>query len=317
MRRLVGFMITVAAALAAPAADFTWAGGSTTGGPANAKEFADGDNWGGAYPNDKDAVANVTAAGKNAFLTLDANPVTLNKLTGSSAMLLGSKTLTFEKSSANANPNCNVANFYTPVKVASGQLFLYGNWICDTFDVADGASIMANNTSLYFHDDYWAPAAGGERTFSKIPAAYEYHGSYAFFSPRAKADSWYLTLTKDSPYAKSKSGWAIFDRCSAGQLVSGPGIKEGTYVKRIFDSMTIELSEPATDSVVDAAAAFTPQTVKITRAFGELGHNGSTDHSTTIYVDRHAEDEDYAVEVDKLMVYPLTANNNRRTTFAK
>ena len=314
MNRLFCFTVAVAAALAASAADFTWSGGTTTGGPANAKEFADGDNWtGGAYPNDKDAVADVKAAGSSAYLKLDANPVTLTKLAGSSAMLLGSKTLTFEKSSANANPNCNVANFYTPVKVASGQLFLYGNRICNTFDVADAASIMANNTSLNFRDDFWANAAGGERVFSKIPGAYAYHGGYAFYSPRAKADSWYLTLTKDSPFATSKSGWAIYDRCSAGQLVSGPGIKDGTYVKRIFDSMTLELSEPATDSVVDAAVTFAAQTVKITRAFGKLGHNSSTDHSTTIYVNRHAEDEDYAVEVDALQLYPLSGTFRRTT----
>lgn len=314
MKLLVCLAGTVVSVLAAVATDFTWSGGLTTGSPANAKDFADGDNWsGGAYPNAADAVADVTGAGAGAFLALTNAAVTLNKLNGSSTTLLGSQTLTIEKIGS-TDPRITSVNIFTPVHVASGRLFFCNApTVADELTVASGASILANNGALHFRDNFWAKVPSGERTFAKIGSATEYHGSYHFYSPRAAAGEWQFTLTEGSPYVTGKAGFSTYSRCSAGQFVSGPGIKDGTYVKRIFDSVNMELSQPATNSVVDVALSFAAQTVKINHPFGVLGHNGSTDHNTLIYVNRNSESEDYSVEVDTLNVYPLSGSSRKMT----
>ena len=287
---------------------YVWSGGSTVGGISSAKEFADGANWtGGSYPNTADAAVDVTSSGSGGFLSLYGANVLLKSLKGSDTVLFGDKELSL--SNANGNPAVTAVRFCIPVRVLGGTASFSGEtWVSDCFQAT---SLYSISGLLRFCDYSWIPPVeDGVRVYGKIQTALEYYGEFKFYSPRAASGSYSFTLTEGSCFAKGKVGYAVYEKCSAGQAVSGTGIDEDTYVKRILSSTLIELSKPATASVESSTLTFASQTVKAIRQFGTLGHNGSTDHGTRICINRNSESEDYAVEVDTLSIHPLSGSRS-------
>jgi hypothetical protein len=84
-------------------------------------------------------------------------------------------------------------------------------------------------------------------------------------------------LVKDSPYITRHSSQEAHPIAS-GTIVTGEGIEEGTFVKRIFDNGCIELSKNATLSVDGAPINFAPFTPEVRiniKLFSRMG-DGAT-----------------------------------------
>lgn len=123
-------------------------------------------------------------------------------------------------------------NYLGPVVIASGANY------------ATTAPIGAPNK---FRGDLWAAEAGGACVNPyQNPANAEFaQGSMSWYAPRsAPAQIGEYSLTEGSVYALRTGAAHLL---SAGTTITGEGIAEGTYLKRVFEGTNwIELSAPAT-----------------------------------------------------------------------
>ena len=99
--------------------------------------------------------------------------------------------------------------------------------------------------SVSHHFCYFANVGGATRTEDMVSEGpFGINGGAAFFiAPEggdAASGSW--KLTAGSPYATRQSA---SHRLAVGTAVAGGGLPEGTFLKRVFNDATIELSEPA------------------------------------------------------------------------
>ena len=100
--------------------------------------------------------------------------------------------------------------------------------------------------SVYHNFRYFANVGGAARRDDMVSAGpFGINGGAAFLMAPEGGDavsgSW--KLTAGSPYATRQS--ATSHRLAVGTVVSGAGLPEGTFLKRVFNDATIELSEPA------------------------------------------------------------------------
>lgn len=130
-----------------------------------------------------------------------------------------------------------------------------------------GVYPQTTDGSVYHNFRYFANGGGAERTENLVSAGpIGINGGAVFFmAPEggaAASGSW--ELKEGSPYAMRRS--ASKHTLAVGTHL-GQGLPDGTFLKRVFDDATIELSEPATVSGT-ATLSFAALTTDFTATLG-------------------------------------------------
>lgn len=273
LEKSIVFAAIAVAAVCAHGAPGTWnvREGVGTGGT-NWAVWEDPDNWsGGVIPSGYDGhtVFPSTAVYVNA--TNDVSVQTLTSSASSRAaysVIRGDSTIGITyKSGAATTRNALIS-----------QMWLYSNW---TWECNDGyqwpgpAEICGDCTSFSgnlmfssttrFRFDLYSNTAGETRTYAKVLKTYsDIRGNggstICFVAPRGSDDDIVGTWcqTNGSPFLSRVGEEHVL---CVGTAVTGDGIPDGTFLKRVFPDGTIELSAAATNTVAANSltfAAFTP-----------------------------------------------------------
>ncbi len=170
----------------------------------------------------------------------------------------------------------------------------------------------SNKTPLFFtggkfRTDLYATSAGETRSETIWPCPLDNWGdvSFHFIAPHGSdADitaNW--SMTAGSPFLSRASGQAEHV-LSAGTAVSGAGIPEGTFLKRVFPDGTIELSAAATATSASTALTFAAFDSEMTATIngniyrGPSGSGGNT--TCTLYVQKYREEDEFTVSAQLL-----------------
>ena len=163
----------------------------------------------------------------------------------------------------------SAVQLYAPVHTAYNVPYLQKTIFCGDLTSRDNG-VWVNTGSLSFHLDLYANEAGENRTDSMPTGTYRFSwGDTRIYAPKSSpvdvSGTW--SQTANSPYIFPKDANHVI---SAGTTVSGEGIPEGTFVKRIFHDRTVELSNAATLTIEENVLTFAAFTPNITQTIGHL-----------------------------------------------
>ena len=246
--------------------------------PSSAADYLLADNWvGGVIGNADNRKA--TIANGAVYFTFGA-PVTVGSLTGGNAILVSDEKLTVGSYDGASFPKLEYASLYCPVHLTKYSELGWSTVFC--------GDVRADNTLRFvgeasFRADRYANDTNPVRVNPWSTGEYlQASCDFVFYAPRqSEAVSGTWRLVKGSPFA-SRAGDE--HALAVGTSVTGEGIAEGTFLKRVFPDGSIELSKAATDDVVSSGlqfAAFHPvlrQTVGRWRAFGADGRLQARQH---------------------------------------
>ena len=308
--------------LVANGADGTWAARSGVGtGGTNWAIWSDTDNWDGETVADgSDATATLTpAAGK--YITLPASLSLKNIVQDTAAspvVLVGDGAYVFNPNATGEGPkNCYL---YCPfdfliVKTSENYAgFMGGCQICGPVGRQISGTFPRFSGTVSFRYDLYATAAGEERTFTTFPTYISMDvGTLRFIAPHgsstALSSRW--VQTADSPFLKLADGETTHV-LSAGTTVTGDGIPEGTFLKRVFPDGSIELSAaPTTSAAANALtfAAFNAKTyAKLPQRIAYFNGVGQRH----IVVQKYRAEDDLTVQIPYLQILFAAAANNTR-----
>ena len=251
--------------------NFSGTGGTVT----NAADYFDAANWvGGAVGEGADVKVDFSGAqglkfiklnrdvavyqmcGKNEAFTLD----TVNR-----TILVGDHTVTVSRYD---NP-LSAVQLYAPVYTAYNIPYLQKTIFCGDLTSFDNG-VWVNTGSMSFHLDLYANEAGESRIDPLPTGTYRFSwGDTRVYAPQSSpvdvSGTW--SQTANSPYVFPKEAEHVI---SAGTVVSGEGIPEGTFVKRIFHDRSVELSNAATLTIEENVLTFAAFTPRIIQKIGHL-----------------------------------------------
>ncbi|MBQ3345021.1 MAG: hypothetical protein IJG84_24245 [Kiritimatiellae bacterium] len=295
--------------------DGTWvsrAGVGTSG--TNWANWSDADNWDGGSPaNGSTGVADLSvASGRYINIT---SATSLKRILGTAAPLpvIRSDSTVTIYNSGNGLGSSNVW-IYAPFAFNGSSEYcgINGFQIC-------GQCVSINKEPLVspenkFRFDLYATAAGGTRSETVWPKSLNCFGESAFYfiAPRGSESditaNW--SMVEGSPFLSRAAGQAEHV-LSVGTLVTGAGVPDGTYLKRVFPDGTIELSAAATATAASSAitfAAFDSKMVATINGNMRRGPSGSSGSSTcTIYVQKYREADELTVSTALLRTSSATA----------
>ena len=156
--------------------------------------------------------------------------------------------------SAGVSPCTSSIEYFCGFKMLSG--YLLTTFLCGPVDPS--SSLVLDSSKLEYRLDRFALAAGEDRS-SSVNVASPSYGHYSVCAPAGSAidvtGTWQLTA--GSPFASRVSPDAHV--LSAGTIVtaSDDSLPAGTFVKRIFDDATIELSASANNKATVGGSTLT------------------------------------------------------------
>lgn len=228
-------------------------------------------------------------------------------------MLVGDDTLTLSAAGDLAN-----VHLYSPWKRSNGTTTIYlyvgplNTWICG--DCSEFYYRTLLKETVRFCYDRYASAAGGTRTNGPIPGGtglFLSGGARVYLTaPRGTAETLTATFaqTAGSPFLIAVGD---HETLPVGTAVTGDGIPDGTWLKRIFPDGSIELSGAATTTVAANALAFAPLAVAVTQSLGTIcGFNALG--SLTFGFQKYGAADTFRVEVSGIRDDNST---NTRTVF--
>ena len=171
-------------------------------------------------------------------------------------------------------------------------------------------------TAGKFRTDLYATAVGETRSETIWPCPLNNWGtvSYHFIAPHGSDSditaNW--SMTAGSPFLSRASGQAEHV-LSVGTAVSGAGIPEGTFLKRVFPDGTIELSAAATATSASTALTFAAFDPKMTatingNVYFRNGANNKTEQICTLCVQKYREEDEFTVSAQKLQSAKTTTS---------
>lgn len=287
MKRLLVAVVTLATVVGfADDGTWDWTKTSTPDGltPETAADFSDSANWvNGIVPDGDTSVAflvpenqSASLASKTRFIRVPDAGIRLGgyrSRKNANIFMLGGPVAT-GKSAAGAgwanqpifrdeSSPCSVF-WYTPIAF-SDLTYINRCNICAPVTTASGVVLVL--ADAYHHMMNWYATddtgvvldEGATTTFSIGSGSVSYYGR---MGADEQVGMW--TTTKDSPYLR-RVGEA--HDLAPGSHVSGAGIPEGAYLKRVFTRELVEISVPATETsgeegVSVTFAAFSPTTVQ-------------------------------------------------------
>lgn len=249
--RSIAFCLAVTSLATLSAATATWTN-TAANTPATAYDWSDSANWqdgkiGGA--GDK-----VVLPADKVYIRVPAAGVTVHTLSGTSSAVLIGGDIRLHSTDAGARAVlATSAKIFCDIVIPSTETLqphFSGDFnVCARIRNESASSnvypIIANGSNEWFFR-HFADSAGSERSDHVIDTGTFGFGSGALFfhAPDGTSQAtgtW--KLTAGSPYATRVSSPA--HGLAVGTTVAGDGIPENTYLKRVFDDATIELSNPA------------------------------------------------------------------------
>ena len=252
--------------------------------PDTAYDWSSPGNWqdgyvGGTDPSDEVLIAPTAKV----YIKVPAAGVTIKKLSWSDntskATIIGDGTLTLCSANGALADLNSLAQIFCTVKFSSANTtmpYVTRAVFCGRVVNEYSSYIVGPSAAISFRFDKYAESAGQERTGDLSDISNFGIGStpLSFYAPvGADTVSGTWRLVKDSPYATRVSSSA--HPLAVGTIVTSVGyLPEGTFLKRVFDDGTIELSAAAQvggDVTLDFAA-FTPDfTAKFPARFYQHG----------------------------------------------
>ena len=320
-------VLAIVGAFSSGAADGIWVArqGVGTGGT-DWTEWSDQTNWYGGVVAGADGnpcAANLTAAAAQ-YIQLPNTLTITNFGAAGSSVFRGEGTYQLNHKSYTRNPQS--CYLYFPFSFAFSATENYAGFggsgdcrICDipTSGTGAGALLM---TSVSFRYDLFAKAAGEVRDFYTWPNndfRMNAGATVRFIAPHGSSTN--LTSrwvqTADSPFLKQAAGETPHV-LSAGTTVTGDGIPEGAFLKRIFPDGTIELSAAPTNSAAANALTFAAFNAKtVARLYTRLAaYNGKDNHY--ICVQKYRAEDDFTLMANANWFQILTGgHDNAKFTF--
>ncbi|MBQ2630852.1 MAG: hypothetical protein IJG13_14355, partial [Kiritimatiellae bacterium] len=199
--------------------------------------------------------------------------------------------------SSSRNPFLSGIRLYADLSVpnAAGNAHFNSCFLCG--DVSMNFMSVSSGT-VYHRLDLYAKAAGETRANPLSISTYRNSwGAFRVYAPQGSPTNvvgrW--TRKAGSAYISRTGGNHVI---SAGTLVHGTGITEGTFVRRIFSDELVELSDLATADVDDGELTFDAFTPNVTiKAIDIARQNGSTDN---IRLMKYREEDSLRCEVKNI-----------------
>lgn len=313
LKRLPFLSAAIAVTFAASAADGTWVARDGVGtSVANFAAWSDAANWeDGTVPTSLDAdtatLTNATKAGQyirldDASLALKAVNGWIMNAGGRRAVLVGDGA--FQVSYAG---NLSGVCLYAPWRRtggATGASLYTGLWdatICGDCSDYYFATLLLG--TVQFRYDRYASAAGGTRTDGPIPSGSRLTlnggARVVLTAPRGTDEAQVATFsqTEGSPFLVAVGD---HETLPVGTAVTGVGIPEGTWLKRIFPDGSIELSAAVTATASANALSFAPLAVALTQTIGEIrGFNAGG--GLTLCLQKYRASDVFRVEMQKFV----------------
>ena len=304
---------------------------NTANTPDTAYDWDTPSNWKGGYVGGTDASDQVTIAPTaKVYIKVPDSGVLVNKLLGGAsadkAFLLGGNIYVSSYNKTVRGEYSSAAWMYGSVVVPSEEnwtsAYLSGNFaFCSQLRYMNSnvgyRPVISSGTNRW-RLDMFADAAGEDRTLDAVVGGNFGLGSgtlvvHAPVGAAAVSGTW--RLTSGSPYAYRVSSTA--HALAVGTTVTSSGnLPAGTFLKRVFDNATIELSEVASTSgnATLEFDAFTPNCTVKFATFYQQGSYGQFFASKTREQDVHrVEFNDYYMSGSSL-TYPghvwFGENNN-------
>ena len=215
----------------------------------NAASYFDSSNWeGGVVGEGAESIADFSGATGVRYIKLDRE-LSLYQLRGKDeALTLASADRTVFVSdhtvavSRYDNP-LSAVQLYAPVYTAYNIPYLQNTIFCGDLTSFDNG-VWVNTGSMSFHLDLYANEAGESRIDPLPTGTYRFSwGDTRVYAPQSSpvdvSGTW--SQTANSPYVFPKEAEHVI---SAGTVVSGEGIPEGTFVKRIFTTARLSSATP-------------------------------------------------------------------------
>ena len=284
--------------------------------------WSDPANWEGgvvAGADGNDCSANL----KNAAAQYIRLPATLNVTNMGacgSSVFIGDGTYKFGQKTYTHNPYACYLYFPFSVAMKSGESYAgFGRDgdcnICDLATSASGtAALMMSAVS--FRYDLFAKAAGETRSFTVWPNEIRMNADVKlrFIAPHgssvALSSRW--VQTAESPFLKLADGETPHV-LSAGTTVTGDGIPEGAFLKRIFPDGSIELSAAPTTSAAANTLTFAAFNAKTEACLKSrlAAYNGKS--RRYVYVQKYRAEDDMTLKIHPQIMQHLSggADNNK------
>ena len=162
--------------------------------------------------------------------------------------------------------------------------------------------------------------ADGVRTISDWTCDYQLDngGTFSFVAPCGTAAdvTRKFDLTDNSPFAKPSAGEPTDGNLPVGTAVTGAGVADGTYLKRIFPDGSIELSKPVSgSSSADLTFAAVTYRVLVDGSNSRLRPQNQGGSSRKIKVNKFRAEDDFEVRVKQLAHRIVDNNSSMKLTF--
>ena len=299
-KRRVALLLLGLASGMAPAETTAWKFDVTGTVPsADAARFSDSGNWTAGVPDGSTWTADLTGAEGSRYILLDRD-ITLAKLTGTFASgnvvsLYGDHRLTMDNGTSRAD--IRKIRLYAPVSVARDLLAGTDANFCG--DIG-GGTFTVSGDRVRHRLDLYANVAGGERQNPGVTdRLYFGAGSLIIHAPVGSSDEvtglW--DQTAGSPFV-FRTGEA--HPIPVGTLVRGSGVREGTFVKRIFSDSVVELSYPVEETLSSNSLAFDLIAQRVVQRIATFVRGGAAQADTLMIQKSRAED-DVRIEVGNLI----------------
>ena len=308
--KLLGLVGVFMSAGFAGATEFTWAlTAEQTGSAVNtASDWTTPANWGvasGCPCTVADFAKVATGASGYRYIRLP-DALTIGRLYNESGkMIFVGNELTVDSGGIrNNNQNTFVYANLTAPNDMGGSFALAGD-----IDVDGTLTISTGN--IYHRADRYATSTASDRKVADIASAYLGWNAYMAYSVRSQpAKTVAFNQTDKSPYL-FRSGSDDCLQLAVGTTVTGEGIPEGTFLRRIFSEGVIELSNPVSGTRTENALSFAAFKPTVRHRIGTFEHYiGNVDHH--LYASKYVADEGLFVEIDNVAA---AASDNLAYTF--
>ena len=306
--------------------DGTWLkrDGVGTGGT-NWTEWSDAENWvDGVVASNTATTAEANAklsAAVQQYIRLPEGTMSLKSIAGPSghdnwAVLCGDGVLSIPSPAGNGSG----IYLYTEWKWAHNN---YYNGLCGV-EVCGTCLSIPNNNMLFngsnrFRYDLFANSTDAFRTndIFKTSVRFKDNGSAVnrFYAPKGSDVDLVRTFaqTADSPFLAPLGEAEILP---VGTTVTGAGVPDGTFLKRIFPDGTIELSAPVTETIAENDLTFAAFAPKVYQSFDMLGGFNGTG-AKTLAIQKYREQDDIRVRFPSIsyMSGNTDADKKKNATF--
>lgn len=308
-RRVVAFALSVGWALAACATSGTWVkrDGVGTGGTdwtswTNTENWVDGVLPSGYTDGEKPNLAAATGQYIYIPVALETTYIYSGLDYSSSRPVVLCDNLVYLRNSSASSSNCGVfgAHLYAPWSLYASS----SNYIrFEKSDICGSGSPQASKLQIggtvKFRYDRYANSSDVVRknesyTTGKTVSVYG-GAAVHFIGPRGSSEPivGHWSQTAESPFLARVGEEHVLP---VGTVVTGTGIPEGTFLKRIFPDGTIELSQPVTQTVADNEVTFAARGAVSYYAYANefSCFNGAS--ARNIYVLKYRDEDDMRIE---------------------